>query len=132
LELEGVPELIHQCGKDPTNDELLYFARLCVLGPEDPITFDAFATAVEKTTEFVSQDPYEVCKVAIERVMDRRATHIKSNEFKGLLMEYEKMLSPKEIEYIENEVAYLPTKNGETSTDAIARMIRDSIEGLPR
>jgi len=48
------------------------------------------------------------------------------------LLEKHGVLSKDDIEVIENEVRYLPREKGEVKTEAVARLIRDSIEGLPR
>jgi len=101
------------------------------LGLDDPITFDKFSVAVEKTTEAVSKDPYEVARYAIERLMEKKQSFITVKQFKEII-EAHRMLTDEDIINIMNEVRYLPMRNAEISIDMIARLIRDSIEGLAR
>jgi len=95
------------------------------------ISFDAFATAVEKMTEYVQHDPFEISKVALQRVMEKRSHTIGLPELRKLVEEYG-VLEKEEVDDIINEVRYLPKHNAEVSVDDLARMIRDSVEGLPR
>jgi len=131
LPLSKLPEILHHCGGHLRKDEALYFAKLCAFNLDDPVPFDTLSVAVEKFTDDVSQDPYEICKYALERLAPTRQHYLTPKQLESIMREYG-LIEERDMEVILNEVQYLPQNNAEIEIDMIARLIRDSIEGLAR